>query len=67
MITFSLQSRSLKAVSVVAAAPDAVFDLVTGLGSERSQWDPLFDKGRVVATLDGGTEVVQKCFRAVGK
>ncbi|GAQ86594.1 hypothetical protein KFL_002990020 [Klebsormidium nitens] len=59
-------SCSLKAVGVVAAAPDTVFDLVTGLASERGQWDPLFDKGRVVEKIDGSTDVVQKCFRAVG-
>jgi hypothetical protein len=67
MSQVSPQSRPLKAVTVVGASTEAVFDLVMGLGSERGQWDPLYDKGRVVEKVDERTEIVQKCFRAVGR
>ncbi|CAI5534871.1 unnamed protein product [Closterium sp. Naga37s-1] len=53
----------MKAVGVVKAAPDQIFDLVMSFGEERAEWDAMFAEARVVEAIDGHTDVVHMCLK----
>ncbi|GJP55068.1 hypothetical protein CLOM_g14053 [Closterium sp. NIES-68] len=53
----------MKAVGVVKAAPDQIFDLVMSFGDERAEWDAMFAEARVVEAIDGHTDVVHMCLK----
>ncbi|KAL8247315.1 hypothetical protein R6Q59_008531 [Mikania micrantha] len=51
---------ALAAVSVIEEAPEVIFQTLMSLGFSRSQWDFCFQKGTVIESIDGHTDIIYK-------
>ncbi|XP_058103831.1 protein ENHANCED DISEASE RESISTANCE 2-like isoform X2 [Magnolia sinica] len=51
-------SRAMKAVGVVEASCEAIFELVMSMDRTRFEWDCSFQQGRLVEEVDGHTAVL---------
>jgi hypothetical protein len=49
---------AMKAISRVNAPADVIFRLVMDLNLSRAEWDTTFERGRVVESIDGHTDIV---------
>ncbi|GJZ45393.1 enhanced disease resistance 2-like protein [Tanacetum coccineum] len=47
-------------MSVIDGAPEVVFQILMSLGSSRSEWDFCFEKGSVIESIDGHTDIIHK-------
>ncbi|CAK9216387.1 unnamed protein product [Sphagnum troendelagicum] len=52
-----------KAVGVVKAPADQIFNLIMDYGLERHQWDHTFRSASIVETIDGHSDVLYLCLR----
>jgi len=50
--------RAMKAVGVVEASCDAIFELLMGMGGTRYEWDCSFNFGSLVDEVDGHTAIL---------
>ncbi|KAI3696951.1 hypothetical protein L6452_29606 [Arctium lappa] len=51
---------AIAAMSVIDGSPEAVFQILMSFGSSRSEWDFCFQKGSVIESIDGHTDIVHK-------
>ncbi|GKD20921.1 enhanced disease resistance 2-like protein, partial [Tanacetum coccineum] len=51
---------AIAAMSVIDGAPEVVFQILMSLGSSRSEWDFCFEKGSVIESIDGHTDIIHK-------
>ena len=64
--SINMPGRSMRAVTVVKASPDSVFRLVMSYEDcDRGEWDFVLNKGQVIETIDGHTDLVYEELRPV--
>nr|GFA97529.1 hypothetical protein [Tanacetum cinerariifolium] len=51
---------AIAAMSVIDGAPEVVFQILMSLGSSRSEWDFCLEKGSVIESIDGHTDIIHK-------
>ncbi|CAK9252948.1 unnamed protein product [Sphagnum jensenii] len=52
-----------KAVGVVKAPADQIFNLIMDYGPERHQWDHMYQSASIIETIDGHSDVLYLCLR----
>ncbi|CAM6045603.1 unnamed protein product [Sphagnum compactum] len=60
---FNYKLPVTKAVGVVKAPADQIFNLIMDYGPERHQWDHMYQSASIIETIDGHSDVLYLCLR----
>jgi hypothetical protein len=60
---FNYKLPVTKAVGVVKAPADQIFNLMMDYGPERHQWDHMYQSASIIETIDGHSDVLYLCLR----